>query len=365
MTTIRKLKNETEAPTIVSTNDESKPTLSNEIKDLLSNKAFCKNTFKEDLAEDNKKIEERRLHPINFDGIIGHEDLKQAILYKVKAKLVTSERSKLYRESIKYHATSGILIYGLPGVGKSDVLRQIAESVRDHPDIDCKEMSCSDFQGNVGTNAKMIDDVFDAARSTRKKCCIMLIDEIDSVMMKKKGHLNVAERTNAMQSNMDGMQDSSKLIIIATTNRINGMEEASISRFTRINLELPTSDERKEFIKRYILAIPMEKEPNIDVIVKYTEGFSGRMFRDLGLKLDDIEVVDNKPISYSVLIREISKYMTQAGRNQKRMQEDEEGNSLKQENASIITTVDNNTTNKRPFLTLDSDGMEQSRLAVV
>src|SRR3990172_683969 len=66
-------------------------------RDFITNSLFvdeCKNTkkitkesFKERLEEDNKKQdeikEERRLHPINFDGIIGHEDLKEEILLAI------------------------------------------------------------------------------------------------------------------------------------------------------------------------------------------------------------------------------------------------------------------------------------------
>src|SRR3972149_7373425 len=146
--------------------------------------------------------------------------------------------------------------------------------------------------------------------------------------MKKRGHINVAERTNAMQSNMDGMKDSSNIVIIGSTNHIDGMEDASISRFTVINLGLPTPYEREQFIKKFIVPIPMEGSINIDVIVKYTDGFTGRQFRDIGMKLNRIRATKHKPIDNKVLLKEVSKFMSASQRNINRMNESDTNNSL-------------------------------------
>ena len=333
-------------------NETEPPAAQSVVNPSPKKKAKKRDTPQKEEIKEGVNDKERRLHPINFDGIIGHEDLKQEILYAVLGKLSDDAESKEYLKSIDYHATEGILIYGLPGLGKSDILRAIEKSLRNHPDIDCKVIDCSEFQGNVGTNAPKINAVFEAARNTKKKVCVVLIDELDSVMMKKKGHLNVAERTNAMQSNMDGIKDSSKIIVIATTNRINNMETASISRFTLITLQLPTLNERIEFIKKYIQPILTDKPINPETMANITEGFTGRMFRDLGIKLNRIRFITKKPVSSDVITREISKYMSVASRNIKQTNEDEDGNSLNCSNASFIE--DNSTYNKRQFSNLDS-----------
>lgn len=307
-----------------------------------------KEQLKSRLLQDVEYQEHRKLHPINFDGIIGHEDLKQEILYAVLGKLNEDEESKAYLKSIDDHAVTGILLYGLPGVGKSNILRAIEKSLVNHPDIDCKSIDCSEFQGNVGNNAKTINEKFEDARNTSKKCCIMLIDELDSVMRKKKGLLNDAERTNAMQTNMDGMKDSSKIIIIATTNTIESMEDASLSRFVVITLGLPTNEERKEFLKRYIQPIPMEMPLNIDVIVKYTEGFTGRQFRDIGKNLNRIRSISKKPISPKDLTKEIAKYAQYSGKNIIRIEEITLPNSINRTTPFISTNnvIDTITYNK-------------------
>jgi len=302
-----------------------------------------KEQLKARLLQDVEQQEHKKLHPINFDGIIGHEDLKQEIIYAVLGKLNEDEESKAYLKSIDDHATTGILLYGLPGVGKSNIMRAIEKSLINHPDIDCMSLDCSEFQGNVGTNAKIINERFDSARATKKRICILLIDEIDSVLMKKRGHINVAERTNAMQTNMDGMKDSSKIIIIGATNHIDGMEDASISRFVVINLGLPTSTERKAFIEKFILPIPMEKEINIDVMVKYTEGFTGRNFRDIGMKLNRIRAINKKPVSIIDLLKEITKFMSSSQRNSNRVEDTTKDNSLNCMLSSIIRNEDNTT----------------------
>jgi len=322
-------RNKTESPANVPSNDKGCIVLDSKTMDIFHNKSFVdeKESFKERLAEDNKKIEERRLHPINFDEIIGHDDLKEEIILAISGKLCQSERSKEYLKSIDDHATTGILMEGRPGTGKSNILRAVEKSLINHPDVDCKYISCGDFQGQVGKNAQMIDDVFEEARSTPKKCYVMLIDEIDSILRKKRGLLNDAERTNAMQTNMDGMKDSSKIIIIATTNCIDSMEEASVSRFITMSLDYPTTEERKLFIKRYISVIPMSEDINIDMLANCTVGFSGRQFRDIGKKLNRIADTTKQPISKDRMNTELGKYSRIVGRNIKKMLEDNEQQS--------------------------------------
>lgn len=285
-----------------------------------------KESIKASCLKDVEEAEQRRLHPINFDCIIGHEDLKEEICFAVIAKIKHNEASKEYHKQIGDHATTGILAYGLPGVGKSEILKCLLDSLKDHPDIDCKHIDCSELQGNPGNNAEKINSVFDDARSTTKKVCIIVIDEIDSVMLKKGKFLNATERTNAMQSNLDGVKDSSKIIVIATTNRVNNMESASLSRFTRIDLELPTLDERKQLIKKFISPLPINPEFNdmhIDIMAKDTEGFTGRNFRDIGLKLDRIRVITDKPIDFTTLIKEQNKFRARAGKINMHIEGDE------------------------------------------
>jgi len=299
-------------------------------------KTTDKEAFKASCLKDVEAAEKRRLHPINLDCIIGHEDLKAELINAIAGKVNADEESKAYLESIDYHAATGIIMSGAPGVGKSNIMRAIAKSLDNHPDIDCVTMDCSEFQGNVGTNAQIINDKFEAARHTKKLLCVMLIDEIDSVMMKKRGHVNVAERTNAMQTNMDGMKDSSKIIIVASTNCPELMEEASLSRFVVINLGLPTLEDRKEMIKKYILPLPMEQPINVDVIAANTIGFTGRNFRDIGRNLNNIRAITKKPISPMVLLKELTKFMSASSRNMNKYAKTDEPNSLNCIVSSII-----------------------------
>lgn len=326
--------------------DEQKPSTKEELR------ASC--------LKDVEQAEQRRLHPINFDGIIGHEDLKQEIILAIAGKLCEDEESKKYLASIDDHAVTGILLNGLPGTGKSSILRAIEKSLKDHPDVDCKSMDCSAFQGGVGTNATLINDTFEKARKTKKPCCVLLVDELDSVMRKKRGLLNDAERTNAMQTNMDGMKDSSKIIMIATTNSIDEMEDASKSRFVIITLGLPSEEERRVFIQKFIGTIPAETPINIDVIAKYTEGFTGRQFRDIGKNLSRMRAIKKKPINNKDITMEIFKYLPYSKKNQKAMDELNETNSLKGTTPFINT--DNINKGNPTLYTVDET--EQSRLEV-
>jgi len=255
-----------------------------------------------------------QLKAINFNNIIGQNEAKDKILTALSAGLKPNEIRDAYLKSIGMKAIRGIMLYGVPGVGKTETLRALELSLKDNPLIECEYVPCSAFQGGVGTNAEKIAAVFDRARSTKKNMFVMLLDEIDSIFMKKRGMLNVAERTNALQSEMDGMKDSSNIIIIATTNRIANIEDAMLSRFRDIvELYPPNDDERLQFIEKYIKPIPFTLPFDSSIMARDTKGFTGRNFRDIGLKMIDKYSQTNKPVDSHDLIKEVNKYAQRAG----------------------------------------------------
>jgi len=251
---------------------------------------------------------------IDFSKIIGHLELKGKILDVLSSGLKDDPVREAYLKSIDFHSIRGIMIYSPPGLGKTETLRAIERSLKDHPLIEAKYHQCSEFQGTTGKNSKLIENVFELARSTKKKTYVMLLDEIDSIFMKKRGMLNVAERTNALLSEMDGMKDSSKIVIIATTNRIGNIEEAMMSRFRDlVQLQPPNEEERKEFILKYISPIIYDKQFDMNIMVRDTEGYTGRNFKDIGMKMIDIYSRTNKPVSLQSLLVEVGKYRNRAG----------------------------------------------------
>lgn len=250
---------------------------------------------------------------INLNQIVGLSEIKNEFYESLAVRLSTSTAYKEYRSKRGIVKAESILMYSLPGIGKTYTLRQIQKSLSDHPDIDVIYKDSSEFQGQQGTNAKKIIKIFDDARATKKKICVLLLDEIDGIVMAKKGMLNVSERTNAFLSELDGMKDNYNLLVLATTNRINNIEKAILDRFKVIRINAPSDIERELLIKMYLSDIKFDKEIEIKQIINATEGFTGRNFASIGDDLIREQTIRNQVLPLSRLSEQISKYVQRAG----------------------------------------------------
>jgi ATP-dependent Zn protease len=128
----------------------------------------------------------------------------------------------------------------------------------------------------VGMGAKRVHDLFSAAKKNAPS--IIFIDEIDAVGKKRNGNRNDEREAtlNQLLTEMDGFEDSSGIIVLAATNKIDVLDSALLraGRFDRrIFVDLPTPNEREAILLKYLKKIPH----NVDVaqIAQMTMGFSG------------------------------------------------------------------------------------------
>jgi len=110
----------------------------------------------------------------------------------------------------------GVLLYGLPGTGKTMLAKAFANECQ-IPFI----YSCgSDFvELYVGNGARKIWSLFKQARWFKQ--CVIFIDEIDCLGSQRNntGLNKESEQTlNQLLSEMDGFESSKGIIIIGATN---------------------------------------------------------------------------------------------------------------------------------------------------
>ena len=167
----------------------------------------------------------------------------------------------------------GVLLVGPPGVGKT----MIAKAVAKEADVPFFYQSGASFvQIYVGMGAKRVHDLFTAAKKNAP--AIIFIDEIDAVGKKRDGNRNDEREAtlNQLLTEMDGFEESSDIIVIAATNKIDVLDGALLraGRFDRrIFVDLPTKRERASIISKYLANIP--NETDIDALANMTVGFNG------------------------------------------------------------------------------------------
>ncbi|WP_236579154.1 AAA family ATPase [Hydrogenimonas urashimensis] len=173
----------------------------------------------------------------------------------------------------------GVLLVGPPGVGKT----LIAKAVAGEAGVPFFYQSGASFvQIYVGMGAKRVRELFKRAKAMAP--AIVFIDEIDAVG-KARGGMRNDEREatlNQLLTEMDGFEDSSGIIVIAATNKIEMLDDALLrpGRFDRrVFVSLPNKEERKSILKIYLANKPHYVD--LDEIAEMTVGFSGAALSSL------------------------------------------------------------------------------------
>ena len=173
----------------------------------------------------------------------------------------------------------GVLMVGPPGTGKTLLAKAIAGEAK----VPFFAMSGSDFEEMfVGVGASRMRDVFSEAK--KRAPCIIFIDEIDSIGMKRTGASAMGgshayEQTlNTMLVEMDGFEANEGVIVIAATNRPDTLDAALLrpGRFDRqVVVELPTLKGRREILELHGKKITFAADADLDRVARGTPGFSG------------------------------------------------------------------------------------------
>ncbi len=205
---------------------------------------------------------------VTFDDIGGIADVKQEL-----QEIIDFLRNPSRFKSFGARMPRGVLLVGPPGVGKT----MIAKAVAAEAGVPFYYQSAASFvQIYVGMGAKRVHELFSAAKNNSPS--IIFIDEIDAVGKERDGNRSDEREAtlNQLLTEMDGFEDSSGVIVVAATNKIDVLDAALLraGRFDRrVFVELPTPIERKAIINTYLSKVPHSL--NVDEIVQMSVGFNG------------------------------------------------------------------------------------------
>src|SRR6266487_3802353 len=171
----------------------------------------------------------------------------------------------------------GVLLVGPPGTGKTLLARAVAGEAG----VPFFSMSGSEFvEVLVGVGASRVRDLFDQAKKASPS--IIFIDEIDAVGRQRGSSINTndeREQTlNQLLVEMDGFDTRQAVVVIAATNRPDGLDQALLrpGRFDRrVTVDRPDWNGRLAILKIHSRNVPLAPDVDLVAISRSTPGMVG------------------------------------------------------------------------------------------
>jgi len=207
-----------------------------------------------------------------WEDIGGLEDAKQQLREIVEWPF---KYAGFYKH-MKSRPPKGILIFGLPGTGKTLMAKALAHET----EINFISVKGPEFLSKwVGESAKAVREIFRKARAAAP--CIIFFDEIDAIAARRSisSSSRVIEQVVAqLLTEMDGLEELNDVILIAATNRPDILDPAILrsGRFGRhIEVPLPNKTSRIKIFKIHIANRPIDNDIDIEKLAEKLEGNTG------------------------------------------------------------------------------------------
>lgn len=168
----------------------------------------------------------------------------------------------------------GVLLYGMPGTGKTLMARALAGEAQ----VPFFAVNGADFvEMYVGVGASRVRALFKQARKAGR--AVIFFDEIDAIGKKRDNRSDEREQTlNALLSEMSGFREQDGIVVLAATNRVDTLDEALLraGRFDRhIEVPLPGLEERLKILEVHARNKPMSEDISLRELAAETALFSG------------------------------------------------------------------------------------------
>ena len=213
---------------------------------------------------------------VSFENVAGIDEAEDELV-----EIVDFLKNPQRYTKLGARVPRGVLLYGLPGTGKTLLARAVAGEA----DAAFFSLSASEFvEAIVGVGASRVRDLFKQAKEAAP--AIVFIDELDAIGRSRSGNVggisgghDEREQTlNQILTEMDGFEAGTNVIVLGATNRPEVLDQALLrpGRFDRrIAVQPPDRNGRAEILKIHTRSVPLAPGVDLERIAAATPGATG------------------------------------------------------------------------------------------
>jgi len=207
---------------------------------------------------------------VKWEDVGGLENAKEKLRELIELPLL---RPDLF-EKAGIKPSKAILLSGPPGTGKT----LLAKAVATESNVNFISIKGPELVSKwVGESEKQVREIFKKARQVAP--CIIFFDEFDSISKQRGASLNdsTEKMVNQLLTELDGVEELEKVIILAATNRPDLIDPALLrpGRFdSKIELEIPDKKTREKIFQAHTKNMPLDSI-NLQKYIEKTDGWTG------------------------------------------------------------------------------------------
>ena len=232
---------------------------------------------------------------VDYEQIGGLDEQIQELQEAVELPLIEPERFA----RIGIEPPKGVLLYGLPGTGKTLLAKAVAHRTNA---TFIRVVGSELVQKYIGDGSKLVREIFEMAR--KKAPSIIFIDELDSIAARRLNETTGADREvqrTLMQllAEMDGFDKRKNIRIIAATNRPDVLDPAILrpGRFDRIvYVPMPGIEARGKILEIHCERMTLAEDIDFKKLAKITEGLSGADLKAIATEAGMFAIRKNKEL---------------------------------------------------------------------
>ena len=225
-------------------------------------------------------------------------------------------------EKVGIQPPKGILLYGLPGTGKTLLAKAVAASTKS---TFIEVVGSELVQKFIGEGAKLVKEIFELAR--KKAPTIIFIDELDALAATRmeigtSGEREVSRTFMQLLAEIDGFKPLDNVKVIGATNRKDILDPAIVrpGRLDRlIQVPVPNKKAGFEIFKIHSRAMTLDKGVNVKKVVALMNGFSGAEIKAVCTEAGYFAIRENR---VKILARDFPKAIEKVKQEEKLEGED-------------------------------------------